>query len=98
MTDGNGGVARGDALLLVKLELPDRSGRNFTIGGPLTIIARNKGKIIARRRFTRINLLNGNQATRALYLQDIGCTGEIKVSAELEGLTKTARLIMGCGE
>lgn len=98
MTEGNSGYNRGDALVVVKLQLPNRNGRNFVIDGPLTIAARNGGKILARRRFTRIDLMEGNQVTRALYLEDIGCTGEIAVSAELAGQTKAARLIMSCGE
>jgi len=98
MREGNGGYGRGDALVLVRLQLPNRDGRNFIIDGPLTITAQKSGKLLARRRFTQITLLNGNEVNRALYLQDIGCAGDVIVRAELGGQTKTARLHLECGE
>jgi|KBSSwiStaDraftv2_1062776.scaffolds.fasta_scaffold18837_2 hypothetical protein len=98
LREGNGGVVRGDALVLVKVELPDWSNRSFVIDGPLTITARNGKKVVAHRVFTRIDLLDSKIVSRALYLPDIGCTGEIVISAALAGQTKKARMIMSCGE
>jgi hypothetical protein len=97
LRDGNAGFGRGDAMILVTVAVIDRD-RCCYIKGPLTITAKRKGKLIARRSLTDIATDDGAEVSRPLYLQDIGCSGEIVVRAELEGQTQSARLVMMCGE
>jgi len=95
--EGNGGRGRGDALVIVSIEANTQSGYYRTVGSPLTITARSKGKVVAQRRFKDINVFNG-RASRALYLQDIGCAGDIIVEAQLERQRRSVRMAMACGE
>ena len=97
MLEGNAGYGSGDALVLVRTAIVNPSEACCSIGAPLTITARNKGKVLAQRRFTDIPTAGG-EVTRALYLQNIGCAGDIVISAALEGQTKAARLHLECGE
>jgi hypothetical protein len=98
LVEGNSGLGRGDALVLVRIA-PVHPGNGYSYAeGTLTISAFQKGKLLAQRRFRRIGLPSGKGASQALYLADIGCSGEINIKAEYRDQVKRARLIFACGE
>jgi hypothetical protein len=98
MTEGNGGYGRGDALVLVHLALPKRDGRNFVIDGPLTVTVHAKTKTLVKRSFAGINVPSNGKTVRAVFVQNIGCSGRLDVLAKLRDHLRRARLDMACGE
>jgi len=94
MLEGNGGYGRGDALVVVRLS----QALDGEAEGTLTISATRNGKLLQKRRFTRIDFREGRSVSRTLYLQDIGCSGETTIRADFKGRSQKARLILGCGE
>ena len=80
------------------MTMPERSGRSFTIGGPLIVTVQNDDKTLARRTFSDIDVPSTGNTSRAVYLQNIGCTGGIEITAHLGKQTETAQLNMACGE
>jgi hypothetical protein len=98
LVEGNSGYGRGDALVLVRIAPVHPDNGYAYAEGTLTISAFQKGKLLAQRRFMTIGLPSGEGASQALYLADIGCSGEISIKAQYRDQVKRARLIFGCGE
>jgi hypothetical protein len=98
MGEGNGGYGRGDALVLVRIAPVHPDNGYSYVDGTLTISAFQKGKLLAQRRFNRIGLPSGEAASRTLYLEDIGCSGDIDIKAEYDDQIERARLSLACGE
>ena len=98
LVEGNSGYGRGDAMVVVRIA-PARLGDGYSYAeGTLTMSAFRKGKLLAQRRFKGIGLPRGGPASQALYLADVGCSGEINIKAEYGDQLARARLIFACGE
>src|SRR5436190_18742920 len=92
LSEGNGGYGRGDAMVLVRIA-PAHPGNGYSYAeGTLTISAFRRGKLLAQRRFKQIEFPRGAATSQALYLADVGCSGEIKIKAEFRGQVARARL------
>lgn len=85
--------------LVVEARLASVDGKEKIITGPVALVVRNgKGKLIGSRTWTNVLTSKDGTVVLPLWLNDVGCAGELKVSARYNGQTRTARLALDCGE
>jgi hypothetical protein len=91
-----------DVLVSVKLDsgkfgTPEENEQN--ISSPVTLSATDaKGRLIAKRTFTDILTSKTGTVTLPLLLQDVTCSGDVKVKAVFQNQMSSALLSMHCGE
>jgi hypothetical protein len=69
------------------------------VDSPVEIVARDiKGKILGRRVHDTVLTSYEGTEHKVLWLSDVTCAGEIKVTATFEKQTRSATLSLGCGE
>jgi hypothetical protein len=67
------------------------------LGTPLILTARDaRGRVLGRRRIPQ--MLAGARTYRSLLLQDVGCAGTIRLSAQLGTSVRTEDIALPCGE
>lgn len=95
-------IGEGDALepaddLLVVVEV--RADGHQFVEGPLHVVARGRDdRLIAERRFDAALTSDNGSSFNPLWLTDVGCEGEIRVTATFAGRTSTETLELHCGE
>lgn len=83
--------------LLVAVEVRTVSKENVTQA--LQVVARGaKNRLIASRTFNDILTSEKGRAFKALLLRDVGCEGDVQVTATLGKSVKTTKLSLNCGE
>ena len=66
---------------------------------PLVITAHDgQGRLLGRRSFPDVATGENRRGYHMLYLQGVGCAGEIRVSATFRGQTRRETLTLNCGE
>jgi len=84
-----------DLLVLVPLET---DGERLS-DQPIDLWASGeKGKVVARRRFASVLTSGEGKATLALWLNDVGCAGDLVFHAQMGKQERTATLALHCGE
>ena len=74
------------------------TGEQF-IQRPLIIVARGAhGRILGQRRFTAILTSDAGRAYLPLWLNDVACAGDIRVTVTYGAETHTETLQLHCGE
>jgi hypothetical protein len=69
------------------------------VDAPVEIIARDgRGKVLGRRIHQGILTSYKGSEHKVLWLNDVTCAGEVTITATYAGKSKSARLVMGCGE
>ena len=69
------------------------------VQSPVELIARDaNGKVLGRRVHPSVLTSFGGTETKTLWLNDVTCAGEVTLTATFAGQTRSARLVMGCGE
>jgi hypothetical protein len=102
-TGWNTVIGEGDAEapaedLLVVVEMRGGSGEEY-VETPLRVVARGRdNRVIADRRFD--SLLSSERGTSysPVWLQDVPCEGEIRVTATFGGQSVSESLSLECGE
>ena len=99
----NIGIGEGDAEeraddLLVVVELRS-TGEQF-IETPLRVVARGgEGNgVLGERRWESVGTGENGRAYLPLYLRDVGCAGEIRVTATFGSTNRSETLALECGE
>lgn len=82
--------------LLVTVEV--LTGAVESVEAPLTVIVRGKGKVLAERRFTDLLTSSDGRIWKALWLTDVGCAGQVEVTATIGRSTRKAAVSLDCGE
>jgi hypothetical protein len=57
-----------------------------------------KGKVVGRRAWHNVLTSKDGTVVLPLWLNDVGCAGQLNISASYNGATKTGRLELDCGE
>ena len=95
-------IGEGDALepaddLLVAVEV--RTDGHQFVEGPLHVTAHGRdGRLIAERRLEAVLTSDGGSSFTGLWLNDVGCEGEIRVTATFAEQARTETLELNCGE
>jgi hypothetical protein len=93
---GEGSAEEAANDLMVSVEVRGPPGE--FIEQPLTLVARAKGKVLARRSFDGLLTNVQGRTWRALWLNDVGCAGRIEVTATIGRSTRKSELSLDCGE
>jgi hypothetical protein len=94
---GEGGAdeAANDLLVVIGVSA---DGETFS-DRPIELwVSDEDGKVLARRRFGSVLTGNNGAAKLPLWLNDVGCAGEITMRAKMGGEERTATLGLHCGE
>lgn len=87
---------RADDLAIV-VELRADGEQNTTT--PLVVTAHNgRGRLLGQRRFADAYTGENGRAYQLLYLTNVGCAGEIRVTAVFGRQTRRETLTLNCGE
>ena len=99
----NVGIGEGDAEeaandLLVVVEMR-ADGEQF-VEMPLRVVARGGegNRILGERRWDSVLTSAGGRSYLPLYLRDVGCAGEIRVTATFGSANRSETLSLECGE
>lgn len=66
---------------------------------PVEIVARDvEGKVLGRRMYKGVLTSYEGTEHKVLWLNDVTCAGRVTITARYARTTKTANLVMGCGE
>jgi hypothetical protein len=69
------------------------------VDAPVELIARDaSGKVLGRRVHKGVLTSERGSERKVLWLNDVTCAGHVTLTARFGKQTKTAKLIMGCGE
>ena len=83
--------------LLVVVEV--RADGQEVVNAPFRIVARGaNGRVLGERRVREAFTSEQGRTYAPLWLRDVGCAGEIRVTATLGAETKTETLTLNCGE
>lgn len=98
--EGASGGAADDLLVQVKLEPLDRTAAADEVfsAQPVVVTARAGRKVVGKRTFTGTLIPANGAAWKALYLRDIGCSGDLTIEAVAGRQRRTAKLTFACGE
>lgn len=98
----NSPIGAGDARqpandLLVAVTLTNTAGE-ASVNAPLTIVvARENGRVIAKRSFKSLFFKNGRVA-KAMLVPDVACAGKIMIKAAFGAERRLTNLELNCGE
>jgi hypothetical protein len=93
-----GGEAAGPADDLVVVAEVRADGEQY-VERPLTIVARGpRGRILGQRRFASLLTSDAGRAYLPLWLNDVTCAGDIRVTVTYGAETRTETLQLHCGE
>ena len=102
-TGWNTGIGEGDAEeaandLVVVIEV--RSNGEEFIETPLRVVARGGegNRVLGERRWETMLTSNAGRAYLPLYLRDVGCAGEIRVTVTFGSANRSETLSLECGE
>ena len=102
-TGWNTGIGEGDADeaandLVVVVEVR-ADGEQF-IETPVRLVARGGegNRVLGERRWETVLTSSAGRAYLPLYLRDVGCAGEIRVTASFGSTNQTESLTLECGE
>ena len=102
-TGWNTGIGEGDAEeaaddLVVVVEV--RADGHQFIETPLRVVARGGegNRVLAERRWDSVLTSEAGRAYLPLYLRDVGCAGEIRVTATFGSANRSETLTLDCGE
>jgi hypothetical protein len=85
--------------LVVAARLTSLDGTEKYVAGPVELSVRNgKGKVIGSRTWKGVLTSKDGAVVLPLWLNDVGCAGELKFTARYNGTTKAAHLALDCGE
>jgi hypothetical protein len=85
--------------LVVAVRLASLDGTEKYVAAPVKLAVRNvKGKVIGSRTWKGVLVSKDGAAVLPLWLNDVGCVGELKFTARYNGKTKTGHLALDCGE
>lgn len=76
-----------------------RADGHHYIERPLRIVARSEnGRLLGQRRFNAVLTSPAGRAYNALWLNDVGCAGEIRVTVTYGAQSRSETLTLACGE
>jgi len=89
-----------DLLIAVRLQPSGGSAHDQKyVSAPMSLTVHDgKGKLIGSRTFPDVLTSDKGVVLKALWLNDIGCAGELRITARYNGEQKSAKLHFGCGE
>ena len=98
--EGDAEEAADDLLISIVLDSGKWEADNQKfLNEPVTLIAKSAdGKIIAQRRFASVLTSHDGRETKALWLQDATCMGDVTITASFRNQLQRAQISMGCGE
>ena len=100
--EGDAEEAADDILVSVKMSAgkfgtPAENQRY--VDAPVEIIARDsRGKVLGRRVHQGVLTSPEGIEHKVLWLNEVTCAGEVTITASYGGTSRSARLVMGCGE
>lgn len=94
--EGDAEEAADDLVVVVEIRA---DGHHF-IDTPLRVVARGGegNRVLAERRFDDVLTSDAGRAYLPLYLRDVGCAGEIRVTATFGSENRSETLTLDCGE
>jgi hypothetical protein len=96
---GEGGAEELADDLVVAARLTSLDGTEKYVAGPVVLAVRNsKGEVVGSRAWKGVLVSKGGAVDLPLWLNDVGCAGELKFTARYNGKTKTGHLALDCGE
>lgn len=93
---GEGSAEENANDVLVLAEVRANGHQSFT--GPVAVSARVGRRTIGSRRFNSMLTSNAGRTYLPLYLQDVGCAGNIQVEVRFGRERRTETLSLHCGE
>ena len=100
--EGDAEEAADDMMISVKITTanPGTAEDNHKfVDSPVEIVARDsEGKLLGRRVHDTVLTSYAGAEHKILWLNDVTCAGDVKVTATFGKQTKTATLSLGCGE
>jgi hypothetical protein len=91
-----------DLMISVKMSTASRGKADDNqkfVDSPVEIVARDaKGKVLGRRVHDTVLTSYEGTEHKVLWLNDVTCAGEVRVTATFGKQTKSATLSLGCGE
>jgi hypothetical protein len=96
---GEGGAEEPADDLVVAARLTSHDGTEKYVAGPVVLAVRNsKGKIVGSRTWRGVLVSKDGAVVLPLWLNDVGCAGDLRFTARYNGKTKTGHLALDCGE
>ena len=98
--EGESGEPADDLLVQIKIEPLNRADAADELysGQPITLTATAGGKVVGKRTFTGTLIPARGAAWKAMYLTDVGCSGDLKIDVVSGKQRRSAKLTFNCGE
>ena len=85
--------------LLVAVRIRTHENEQTIIAGPVTLkVTDFRGKVLGSRRWESILTSNEGVVTLPLWLDDVTCAGDLKITATYGPKTASGTLVLNCGE
>lgn len=86
-----------DLVIVARLRSVD--GTEKIVDSPVEITVRNaQGKIVGSRTWRSVLTSKDGMVALPLWLNDVGCAGDLKFTARYNGKVKSGQLALDCGE